>query len=100
MGSLDLIRATLSAVGGLWCRHPSVRLREYLLNISAMVVIQLALNAWNEPFYCAIQRKDLDTFSFSSLPLVSHSLCSILIPLNNPALPRQASAIRSMITPM
>ena len=62
------VRALLGALG-----RPPGRRRLILLSLGLMVVIgataaaQVRLNAWNKPFFDAIERRDIDAFVFQLL---------------------------------
>jgi putative ATP-binding cassette transporter len=69
-----LVRALRDLLHTLWStegRRPLTLLSiAIVLIICATVVAQLALNAWNRPFYNAIQQRNLSGFAYQSLVFV------------------------------
>src|SRR5438477_2128453 len=70
-GFLPLIRALRHFLVTLWStegRHTLTLLTvAIILVICATVVAQVVLNAWNRPFYNAVQQRDLSAFAYQSL---------------------------------
>jgi putative ATP-binding cassette transporter len=71
---LPLVRAVRALVGTLWSTQGRQTLTwltiTIVLVICATVVAQVALNAWNRPFYNAIQERNLAAFAQQSLVFV------------------------------
>jgi putative ATP-binding cassette transporter len=69
-----LVRALRALVGTLWSTEGRQTLTwltiTIFLVICATVVAQVALNAWNRPFYNAIQERNLSAFAYQSLVFV------------------------------
>ncbi len=66
-----LVRALRAFLGTLWSTEGRYTLSlltiAVVLVIGATVVAQVALNAWNRPFYNAIQERNLSAFVYQSL---------------------------------
>jgi putative ATP-binding cassette transporter len=69
-----LVRALRALVGTLWSTEGRQTFTwltiTIFLVICATVVAQVALNAWNRPFYNAIQERNLSAFAYQSLVFV------------------------------
>jgi putative ATP-binding cassette transporter len=70
-----LVRALRAFLVTLWStqgrRMLSLLTVSIVFVIGATVVVQVALNAWNKPFYDAIQQRDLSAFAYQSLVFVA-----------------------------
>jgi putative ATP-binding cassette transporter len=69
-GFFPLVRALRAFLATLWStegrRTLTLLTIMIVLVICATVVAQVALNAWNKPFYNAIQERDLSAFAYQS----------------------------------
>lgn len=79
-----LVRALRAFLATLWStegRRPLTMLTiAVILIIAATVAAQVALNAWNRPFYNAIEQRDLSAFAYQSLVFVA--IAGTLLVLN------------------
>jgi putative ATP-binding cassette transporter len=69
-----LVRALLAFLGTLWSTAGRQSLTlltiAIVLVIAATVAAQVALNAWNRPFYNAVEQRNLPAFAYQSLVFV------------------------------